>query len=287
MKAYLLYKKTNSNFSYQVYSYLKNYLLSIGDEISSSIDEADYVITFYCEEDSSILSSVDKKKVKILALLDSFSYSYYSHKLFLSQGVVNCLSNVSEVLVFSTLDKQLLIKNNITSKITVIPVLYNNFNNNLSGIEKVAFRRFFQVDIDKKLIVSFGSYLDNKDYLLFDALIRNTADCQFIYIGENYQELKKKSLQERLNNPSNIININSLPQELYSSMIYSIDAVLITSKVISYPTVLFDFISNNKEIILNDNFNMKDVFNSSNCKIGHNYESIFHLIKDVEVKNKY
>ena len=232
MKAYLLYKKTNSNFSYQVYSYLKNYLLSIGDEISSSIDEADYVITFYCEEDSSILSSVDKKKVKVLALLDSFSYSYYSHKLFLSQGVVNCLSNVSEVLVFSTLDKQLLIKNNITSKITVIPVLYNNFNNNLSGIEKVAFRKFFQVDKDKKLIVSFGSYLDNKDYLLFDALIRNTADCQFIYIGENYQELKKKSLQERLNNPSNIININSLPQELYSSMIYSIDAVLITSKVI-------------------------------------------------------
>lgn len=287
MKVYLLYKKTNSNFSYQVYSYLKNYLLSIGDEISSSIDEADYVITFYCEEDSSILSSVDKKKVKVLALLDSFSYSYYSHKLFLSQGVVNCLSNVSEVLVFSTLDKQLLIKNNITSKITVIPVLYNNFNNNLSGIEKVAFRKFFQVDKDKKLIVSFGSYLDNKDYLLFDALIRNTADCQFIYIGENYQELKKKSLQERLNNPSNIININSLPQELYSSMIYSIDAVLITSKVISYPTVLFDFISNNKEIILNDNFNMKDVFNSSNCKIGYNYESIFHLIKDVEVKNKY
>lgn len=286
MKAYLLFKKTNSNFSYQVESYLKNYLLSIGDEVISSIDKSDYIITFYSEDNNSLLSSIDKKKLKVLALLDSFSYSYYSHKISLSQDAVNCYSNCAEILVFSSLDKQFLIKNNITTKITVISPILNNFDNNLSDIEKVAFRKFFQVDKDKKLIVSFGSYIDNKDYLLFDAIIRNSADCQFVYIGENFQELKKKSLQERLNTSSNIININSLYRELYKSMIYSSDAVLITSKVISYPTVLFDFLSNNKEIILNDNFNMRDVFNSLNCKIGNNFESIFSLLKNVEVKNK-
>ncbi len=278
MKTYIVGDFQNqNNFSIAIRKFLKNYASKIGDELVSNAYEADYILTYADFKNIALLSQIGgKKKVKVLVAIDDNDVIMKDKQLLLNSTFNQFYTNVDEILVLSEFEKNVLISNNITTKITVIDAIDKEAEGDIKF--KNAFKNNYQL-LEKDAIISFSKFTDNNEFLLFEKLVRNLPDKMFFYFDSNDREIINKSLQERLVLSKNVKYYKYFPCELYPSMFYNVKALLITSKMASYPTVILDFINRGIPLITSPTVNMKDIINEKTSHICYNYEDFFFSLK--------
>ena len=278
MKTYIVGDFQNqNNFSIAIRKFLKNYASKIGDELVSNAYEADYILTYADFKNIALLSQIDwKKKIKVLATIDDNDTILKDKQLIINSIFNQFYTNVDEILVLSEFEKNVLIFNNITTKITIIDAIDKEAEGDIRF--KNAFKNNYQL-LEKDAIISFSKFTDNNEFLLFEKLVRNIPDKMFFYFDSNDREIINKSLQERLVLSKNVKYYKYFPCELYSSMLYNVKALLITSKMASYPTVILDFINRGIPLITSSTINMKDIINENTSHICYNYEDFFFSLK--------
>ena len=197
MKTYIVGDFQNqNNFSIAIRKFLKNYASKIGDELVSNAYEADYILTYADFKNIALLSQIGgKKKVKVLVAIDDNDVIMKDKQLLLNSTFNQFYTNVDEILVLSEFEKNVLISNNITTKITVIDAIDKEAEGDIKF--KNAFKNNYQL-LEKDAIISFSKFTDNNEFLLFEKLVRNLPDKMFFYFDSNDREIINKSLQERL-----------------------------------------------------------------------------------------
>lgn len=282
MKAYILADfKNEHNFSFQIRRYLKGYLLSIKDEEIDDLNKADYVISYYSDYNRTLLLNLlpTEIKFKVFAFIDENDLNLKSENLVLDSTALSIYKKASEVLVLSNFEKEVLKSNGVDeNKIKIVSFPLTEYECKY----KESFLSSYQLDENKDIVFSFGSFKDNSDFHLFEELCKNMPDKVFMYFGLNDREKLKKSLQDRLFLSRNIYYFNYLPFELYDSMLLHISSVLLVSKIVSYPTVLLDLLNRNIPIIKNETINMKGILTESNSKTCSSYKDFYLTLEKLK-----
>lgn len=290
-KIYLGYDKRKllTSFSYCVKKSIQYFLSKTGVTYTESIkDDFDFALFLSAADLNNSYASFIKmnKKFAILAVSDADDFEYHGEKLILNQNAFNCYSKADKLLIYYPSQEKFLRENHIETEVVYIPP-FPTFKDEgqLTETERDAFKAFYQIPKEKKVIISYGSY--SNPYLgEIESVARMNPECEFLFFGKGDSREIKLRTMERWSSPSNIRYHSVLPQELYRSALVSSYAVLRMKNSSSFPPFLFDLIENKVPIINYRNDSFPELINESTAIIADHVLSLYSSIRNLDSANR-
>lgn len=286
MKYLLSYAYKKNNFNYTTRLYIERLLkLSNHDFTYDKKSEFDEIIALSSEDYFAYFShSKPSKKVSLIVLNDinDFLINKKNNSLSLSPIALSTYKKVDTLLVFSNKQKEFLIDNYNFKDIKIIPLI-PSFDNNkkLTDTEKKAFRKFYRISDDKKIIISYGNYKNKEEVKIFESIARTNPESIFLFFGINGNEFVKTKLLERVLFPTNIYFNELIKEELYYSAIYSSSCLLLTNNLIVNANIIADFMKEKKPIITLSSSFYDNLLSSKNVIIPDDFDNLFDKLNNI------
>lgn len=281
MKTYFLgfdKGRLSSSFSYIVRNSIVSSLLSRGNRVTFSLDDPfDVALIGSAEDCFPIYPTLVKKQIpyEILACNDADDFLYTKNGVRLTQNAYNFYRKAAKILIHYPSQKEFLSKNGIEGDIALLPPMFSKKEETkLNETEKRAFRSFYQIAPEKKIVLSYGSY-DNPHVIEIESVARMNPECQFLFFGRGSKKFLSLNMMDRLMRAPNIRYLSVLPEELYRSALDSISGVLFMENTISFPCFLFDLIENEVPIISYRNKALPELISEETAMTPNDFLSLY------------
>lgn len=254
-----------------------------------SPDEDCSLALFPSAEDYFLLRNGLPKNIKvaILALNDTIDlFVNHAQQLQLSQDAYSLYPIVDELLVYSQWQINYLAIRNFGLKLRIVKPTATFDSDNVCDAERNAFRSFFRIPKERMLILSYGSYSNKKECQTLETIARLNPDKTFLFFGHNDRDFVKIKTAERMGRMDNIYYLDYLPSELYHSALLSTDLLLFTTRYLSFPNLLYDFMAHEVPIIAYKPMNFKDILNKDTCLLPTDFPSLYKSIQEIKTTNK-
>lgn len=228
-----------------------------------------------------------RTKVGILALNDTVDlFVNKTQELQLSQDAFSLYPLVDDLIIYSRWQKKFLALNGLEDKALLVQPSITFDSDNICEADKNAFRSFFRIPKERMLILSYGSYSNKKECQTLETIARLNPDKAFLFFGHNDRAFVKIKTAERTGISDNIYYLDSLPGELYHSALLSTDLLLFTTRYLSFPSMIFDFMAHEVPIIAYKPLNFNDILTTNTCLLPNDFPSLYKAIQDIKKINK-
>lgn len=209
------------------------------------------------------------------------------NKLILSQNANNYYLRADRILVNYTSQAMLLASQGIVKTVNIIkPALTFNPEEPVSNTVKNAFRSFYQIPDDKKVVISLSSYQKQEELDLFNGIARINPEYIFLFFGEAGKNNVKVKLLQRLAKNENTQYLETIPEELYHSALLAADAYFIPRRYLYYPLTALDFMAHKVPIIAYKSNNFKDLINEDTALVPNSFAELYHCFRSLFIINK-
>lgn len=203
---------------------------------------------------------------------------------------------------FNKLFKQIDAKENITiaSNFPCQDLILNHFNcpfnkqviyqgvkdyskKEYSQIEKDAFRKYYKVPKERKIIVSYGEYDYSKGLDMLEALARILPEFEFFFFGNENGILSNSKHYTKTNKISNLHYEGNIPEELYHSMLLNTSCIFLPDRFHFDSLILLEAMKQNIPIASTKNPLLYDLLiDKQTCFIGENVEDFYNYIVNID-----
>jgi glycosyltransferase involved in cell wall biosynthesis len=292
MKKYFLgfdKSRLSKSFSYITKNSVVSVLKKRGDEVTFNInDDFDEALIGSAEDCVAYYPTLLKRNIpySILACNDADDFMYMKNDVTLTQNAYNFYKKAARVMIYYESQKEFLAKNKITENIYQIPPSFTfDDDKTVAKAERKAFRSFYQIAPDKKIILSYGSY-DNPNLIEIESVARMNPEYQFLFFGKGHKEWISLNLMDRLMKAPNIRYLSVLPEELYHSALLNVSGVLFMENTVSFPCFLFDLIENEVPIISYRNNSLPELINEETALVPKDFMSLYRSITSLHQFDK-
>ena len=158
--------------------------------------------------------------------------------------------------------------------------------NEYSDVELSAFRRYYKVPSDSKIIVTLGEYNYSKGFAELEAVARIMPEYEFFFFGGKSGVLSNSSHYGRINDIPNLHYEGHIPYELYHSAIFSADAAFFPYRFHVESTFVLELMKAGVPIVSNDNPFLRDlIIGDKTAIIGRSVEEFYAALKTIDKKN--
>ena len=156
----------------------------------------------------------------------------------------------------------------------------------ISDAERKAFRSYYRIEEDMPVILSFGIGKEKEEFQILDSISRVNPDKKFIYSGDIDSDSFKMPPLVKRSEEENISFLKTIPEELYRSSLYAVDALLIVHKHPSDVNLLVDYKVFNTKIISYGMIGLEDFVNPSTASVPRNFRELDLAVKGVVSKSR-
>jgi 1,2-diacylglycerol-3-alpha-glucose alpha-1,2-glucosyltransferase len=263
-------KYTSSHIDY----YDVAHFISVKDEnrINESLENNDKVVVSCLGTEGDKTTSyldvkIDKKGKKIISLLPK---------------IIKVLNKVHLILVPNEISKEFLIKEGVTTKISVVPTGVNLSRFDFSREdEKEIFYRYYREDKTKKLIVATGHYDSLSGISAYVAAAKKNPDAIFYYFAPDTKKLSFKTRRLIKNAPKNL-KFKSIPSDdIYRSALINASLYVYTGYGVLGVVSLLEAMAARCQIIIREQPMFEDIFKDQDNVYVYKYsETLTSFIKD-------
>lgn len=201
---------------------------------------------------------------------------------FLKKRLMELYSSADLIITPTPYSKSLLEKYGLTNEIRAISngIDLNRFNYDEEKVK--AFRKYFSLNDNDKVVLSVGLYFQRKGILDFFEVARQLPQYKFIWFGYTAKYLIPKHIREAIDScPPNVI----LPGYVKGAVI---EGAYMNSDVFFFPSyeetegiVVLEALSAKQQVIVRD-IGVYDgwLFDKKNCYMGNDVTSFVRIIKD-------
>lgn len=290
MKYFLALDKSNKSFGYVVRNYFMKVVSATNNTFTfNKDDDYDEVLTCGCEDYFSYYShSKPNKKISLLALSSSndLMISKKDSKIELSPLAFSTYKNVDSLLVFFKEQKEFLENNYDFKNIKYLPICSSITDKEYLGSEINAFRKFYRINNNQKVVISFGNFANKVECKRFEALARTNPKYFFLFFGINNRSFLKTKFLARMVFPNNIKYFDFLDEELYISALKTADYLVLSNELVTNPLVIIDCMKEKMPIISCFSFVYNELINNKNNIMPQNFEELFLSMQNVDMKDK-
>ena len=286
-------RRLDTTYSYLVKENIFNHLNRINIPFTTDPhDDFTDAIFASAEELSFFYPAVLKKnaKISIFALSCKDDYlidSRNPNKISLTQNAYNYYLRADKIYVSLNSQAQFLAKQGITKNVVIAkPFLTFALDEKPSETIKNAFKSYYQIPKNKKVIISLGQYQNQEELDLFNGIARINPEYTFLFFGEEGKDSVKVKLLQRLAINSNTQYFKIIPEVLYHSALFSADAFFIPQINIMYPAAVIDFMAHKVPIIAYKNNNYRDLINVNTSIIANSFAELYHSFRSLFLINK-
>ncbi len=155
----------------------------------------------------------------------------------------------------------------------------------ISESERKAFRSYYQINEKRPVILSFGIGKEKEEFQILDSISRVNPEKKFIYSGYIDADDFKMPPFVRRSEEANISFLKTVPEELYRSSLYAVDAVLIVHRHPSDVNLLVDYKAFSTTIISYGMRGLEDFVNPANACVPENFRELDIAVKNVTLKS--
>ncbi|MFA6861645.1 MAG: hypothetical protein WCR56_04630 [Bacilli bacterium] len=204
----------------------------------------------------------------------------------LSQASYNYYHKASQILVPSKMEADYLTQKGFTQPIFVFHVQPTFLEDKpVSEEERNSFRSFYQIPEDKSVFVSYGSYTDKDEFSAMESISGVSPDKEFLFFGHNDRNFVTLKTLERLTKADNIRYLETMPEELYHSMLLNIDALIFTQRFLAFPNIIVDAIYNHIPIISYHGISLPALVNEKTAMIPKNFKEFYETVMNIKTIN--
>lgn len=155
-----------------------------------------------------------------------------------------------------------------------------------SEIELSAFRRYYKVPAESKIVVTLGEYNYSKGFAELEAIARIMPEYEFFFFGGKNGVLANSSHYGKTNDIPNLHYEGHIPYELYHSAIFSADAAFFPYRFHVESTFVMELMKAGVPIVSNDNPFLRDlIIDHKTAIIGRSVEDFYQALKTIDKKN--
>ncbi len=253
--------------------------------------DADFDLALFASSEDMLsqLPKIKGKRVRKCLLagfdVDDFNDDPTANK-FLSDISINSANQADFLLTFFESQMRALLRMGIRKEIRLFPPRPTFHGDDILQAERDAFRSYYRIPKDKKVIVSFGFRRDMESIAILDSLSRVFPNCEFLYFGEQEKEFLRQKMQERLSHQTNIRYVSTLPEELYHSALVSVDAVFFPQVFLTYPTIILDFIAHEVPLVAYRAIDLPELVNEKTALLPKDFNELYQALRHIQEENK-
>jgi len=226
--------------------------------------------TFNDYNDFNILSKTSENNEKDYMKLISKTYK--------------SLDEVDEIVCNWESQKLILKHNDLDVKTKVInPGVKDYVKSNYMPQELDAFRKYYRITNNRKIIISYGEYDYSKGMAELAAVARIMPDYEFFFFGG---KLSSVSHYGKVNNIKNLHIHAHLHRELYHSAIFSTTALFIPYKYHVDSNMILEMMKANVPVVAAKcPFLYNLLIDNKTALLGDDVEDFYNCLKNIETKN--
>jgi 1,2-diacylglycerol-3-alpha-glucose alpha-1,2-glucosyltransferase len=260
---------------------------------------------YYAYKNVSAKKIINKNAKVVLSLFnDSYDAKVEedsSDEMDYRQALAKAFKGVeADEIICPWLSQGLILKHyDLFKSVNVVNIGSKAYDSSLfSDIEKEAFRRYYRLQPEDHIVVSYGEYDYARGIGDLEAVARILPDFEFFFFGSRAGLLSGPARFEKNNDIANLHYVGNMPEELYHSALLSADCLFLPYKnhidsvyvleamkakvpvVAAANQFLFDLLIDKKTAMLGttveEYFNLLKEINSSNCaKSAYEFASAF------------
>ncbi len=155
-----------------------------------------------------------------------------------------------------------------------------------SELEKLAFRKYYQIPQDKKIVISYGEYDYSKGLDTFEAVARILPDYEFFFFGNRNGILSNSKHYDKTNKIINLHYEASIPEELYHSLLLNTSCIFLPYRFHFDSLVLLEAMRQQIPIVSSKNPILYDLLiENKTALIGTTVEEYFNFINSIDSVN--
>lgn len=254
-----------------------SYTFSLDDEFEEAIVPSGY--NFF-----SLYVALSKRncKVNVIAVNDLHDFVLKKTKkgveLTLSLDAINYYRKADCLYIFFPSQAKFLESYKIKTPIKKLPVMANDFHNELTPCEKDAFLHEYRLTSNRQIIVSYGLLTKKETVMDLRAIARNSPEKDFLFFGQWTNEAMKQTLFEGITKPKNLFFYDFLPEEFYPSFLEHCSCLLLLGDYLSYPQVMIDCLYHKIPIITYKSIGYEDLLNENIITKTTLYSQLYYAI---------
>lgn len=210
---------------------------------------------------------------------DDIDYSKTIRKIF-----SNIESNVKVILCNWESQKLLLKHSDVNiSSVVVNPGIKEYKRKNYSKEEVQAFRKYYRVTEEKKIVISYGEYDYEKGFDELEAIARIMPDYEFFFFGGKSGIISNSYHYERANKIRNLHYYPLLHRELFHSAIFSATALFLPYKYHVDSYMIMEMMKAKVPVVSANNpylYNL--LIDNKTALLGNNVSEYYNKLKDIE-----
>jgi glycosyltransferase involved in cell wall biosynthesis len=197
------------------------------------------------------------------------------------------VSSVDDVLCSWTSEAIILKHLNLFKTVNLVNIGAKQYQRgNYSPIELGAFRKYYSVEKDAKIILCYGEYVLSKGLDILQSVCRMLPEYEFFFFGGKSGVLSDSKRFEKTNTIPNLHFEGHLPEELYHSAVLSAYAAFIPYKFHSDSVFLLELMKAGVPIVSSYNPFLYDfLINNQTACLGESVEDFFHILKNIGKEN--
>ena len=157
---------------------------------------------------------------------------------------------------------------------------------NYSKVEIDAFRKYYKIEKDRKIIFSYGEYVFSKGIDTLEAVARIMPEYEFFFFGGKSGVLSNARHYEKGNNIANLHYEDDIHRELYHSLLMNATALFIPYEYHVDTCLILEAMKANVAIVSNKNPFLFDLLiKDKTALIGESVEDFYNILKNVSEVN--
>jgi hypothetical protein len=276
----------------------------IKDSLSSYFDRHNISYTYDVDDDFeeaivpsgieffSYYAKLHKKGVIVNVIATSnmsdfqFKRTKKGPELTLSLDAINYYRRADRLLIFFPSQKKLIQERNIETPIMMMPALTNDFTSSLDEYQRNAFLRYYRLQGNRDIIVSYGILTSKETVMDLRAIARNSPEKDFLFFGSIAPDAMKQTTFESITQPTNIQFHKHLPEELYPSFLANTSRLLMVGDYLCFPQIMIDCINHDIPLITYKMEGFEEILNEKDACITKLYSSLYNTLNSPKDETK-
>ncbi len=155
-----------------------------------------------------------------------------------------------------------------------------------SKVENEAFRKYYKLPDNRKIIISYGEYDYSKGLDTLEALARILPDFEFFFFGSGNGILSNSKHYAKTNKIMNLHYQGNIPEELYHSLLLNASCIFLPDKFHFDSLILLEAMKQNIPIVSSKNPLLYDLLiDKQTCFIGETIEDFYNYIVNIDTFN--
>jgi len=224
----------------------------------------------------------DFENINYSKAIQGVDYAKAVSKMFSNIG-----SDVKVVLCNWESQKILLKHSDVNIHSTVVnPGIKTYYPYDYSKEEIGAFRKYYRVTDEKKIVIGYGEYDYEKGFDELESIARIMPDYEFFYFGGKAGLLSNSHHYGKTNKIKNLHYYPHLHRELYHSAIFSATALFIPYKFHVDSYMIMEMMKANVPVVSAKNPYLYDLLiDGKTALLGENVEDFYKRLKNIEKEN--